>query len=124
MQAPDVQRSKFITIFGTALTGLGVLEVFMLDRSGSGQDFLYHLLEYSWFPTLGIGLATIFLGMIAWGRYFQRRQRYQLAGVFFVGGLLFLAMPINMHDWTVALVFVMLDLWAVTFAMLWMAEDR
>jgi hypothetical protein len=125
MRGPDQRRAKIIALSGLALTGFSVFAVFLLEwRSFQSTDGpLFHFLEYAWFPALGTGLLATFLGMIAWARYLGRKRRYQAAAAFFTAGALVLAMPINVHGWTVAFLFVMLGSWATSIALAWMGEE-
>ena len=126
VKAPRTSLWKIIAFSGMFLTGLGVLFVFLHGRlsSHSTDGFLFSFFMSAELPTLTAGLFCTLVGMIGWARHLERRHRLAASGTFFIAGLLAYLSPINVHDWTFDLVFVIAGAWVIAVVLAVMAAVR
>jgi hypothetical protein len=87
-----------------------VLSYFQLERHSlfvSTSDFEFSFLEHAWLPALLLGMATTLIGSVVWA---WRAAVHDVAlcgfGIVILASLSLALIPINVHGWTAAFLFV------------------
>jgi hypothetical protein len=115
-QVPDnsptssLSSTRWLIELGICLTAAGVLSYFQLERHSllvSTSDFEFYFLEYAFLPTLLLGMATTLIGSVLWAcRAPVREVALYGFGIVVLAPLSLAPIPINVHGWTAAFLFV------------------
>jgi hypothetical protein len=107
--ACSTSSARWAILIGVCLTAAGVLLYFQLERHSfvETQDVEFRFLSETFLPVLALGLLTTMAGSILWARRAAIRDLvlYGLGTIILVSLALKL-IPINVHDWTAAFMFV------------------
>ena len=110
-QAPTISTfpARWVILIGVCLTAAGVLAYFQLERHSfvSTEDFEFRFLSDMFLPILALGLLTTLTGSVLWAWRAKIRDLvlYGLGTIIFVP-LAVTLIPINVHGWTAAFMFV------------------
>jgi hypothetical protein len=106
----SISSARWLILIGICLTAAGVLSYFQLERHSlfvSTSDFEFSFLEHAWLPALLLGLATTLIGSILWAwRAAVREVALYGLGTVILALLSLALIPINVHGWTAACLFV------------------
>jgi hypothetical protein len=125
--ARSISVPRSLVLAGLSLTPAGILSYFQLERHGfvTTTDFLFSFLDHVFLPILVIGLGMTFAGSVMWA------LRAAAGNVALIGlGILILSpsilevIPINIHGWTAAFLFVGADAMLIGVLFLVLAAIR
>ena len=109
--APTISTSSFrwLILIGLCLTVAGVLANFQLERHSfvNTQDSEFRFLSDTFLPILMLGLLMTLIGSLlwAWRATIRDLVLYGL-GIIILVPLALALIPINIHGWTAAFMFV------------------
>jgi hypothetical protein len=107
--AYSISSARWVILIGLCVTAAGVLASFQLERHSfvETQDFEFRFLSEIFLPVLALGLLTILTGSVlwAWRAVIRDLVLYGL-GTLILAPLALALIPINIHDWTAAFMFV------------------
>jgi len=106
----SISSARWLILIGICLTAVGVLSYFQLERHSlfvSTSDFEFSFLEHAWLPALLLGMATTLIGSVVWAwRAAVREVALYGLGTVILASLSLALIPINVHGWTAAFLFV------------------